>query len=432
MKFVFLAIFCLFLPNLAKTQQTSNPNARSEYIQKYKQTAIDEMERTGVLASVTMAQGILESYSGQSNLAINANNHFGVKCGGGWHGQTISILSDDHDRNGNSINSCYRKYPSAAQSFRDHSDVLCEPVRYGFLFQLETSDYRSWCNGIQNAGYATAKNYAQTLISIIQTHQLYEFDKEVQGPSRGRYINKINKSTFVLSKSGETLADLAHICRKNPEALIEFNDFEYKTSDKLPPNTRIFVQSKKKKWSGRKKFHTVQNNQTMFEISQLYGIKVKPLMARNKLVMGEEPNNGATIKLKGISFKKPPKPKTSEIPLVIIHKTFNFPTSLLFETGNTVIKPEATDSLVELVRFLIKNPTYRANIIGHTDNEGGIEANQLLSEKQAKAVYDFLILYTVPDFQVTYSGAGQSKPIGNNENEEGRALNRRVEVEIFE
>jgi outer membrane protein OmpA-like peptidoglycan-associated protein len=427
-----LFVYTLLLPIFFSYQLNAQyPNIRTEYIEKHSQIAVDEMLRTGVLASITLAQGILESNSGLSNLAKDANNHFGVKCGGNWHGKTYKMSSDDHPINTKPIQTCYRKYKNVADSYRDHSDILAEPIRYAFLFQLNQSDYRSWCQGLQSAGYAMANTYASTLINIIQTHRLFEFDKLSMGNTTNRrYVSKINKIPFVLSKNNETLSDIANISRKSAENLENYNEYEYKSSDTLKQNTRIFIQKKKKKWSGRIKYHLVQKDQTMFEIAQLYGVDLKSLLKRNNIGFEEEPIQGVQIKLRGFSFKKPNKPPVF-IPIPKeVKKIFTFPSGLLFDIGQSELKPDAYPALQELVLLLLKNPRSKANILGHTDNTGSSEINLLLSEKRALAVLDYLVVNNINWERLAYKGLGETKPIVDNSTEGARTQNRRVEVEI--
>lgn len=153
---------------------TSYPksNSTQQYINKYKQIAVEEMRRTGIPASITLAQGIFESASGNSDLAIKANNHFGVKCTSDWNGETYH---KDDDK----PNECFRKYPHAEGSFHDHSQFLQRP-RYASLFKLDPADYKGWANGLKAAGYATNPQYGPKLIELIERYELNKFDKAGQ------------------------------------------------------------------------------------------------------------------------------------------------------------------------------------------------------------------------------------------------------------
>ncbi len=157
--------------------QATQTNHRTEvntlkYIARYKKIAKEEMKTYGIPASITLAQGILESSSGTSWLARTANNHFGIKCAGDWDGPHV-LKTDDH------VNECFRKYKNPEQSFRDHSEFLAKKRRYAFLFRLPRTDYEAWAKGLKSAGYATDPSYPQKLIYLIEKYKLYQYDKEV-------------------------------------------------------------------------------------------------------------------------------------------------------------------------------------------------------------------------------------------------------------
>ena len=150
-----LSVIIFFSAASAQTDQRANA-----YIELYKELAISEMIRTGVPAAITLAQGILETAGGQSDLASMANNHFGIKCKAGWTGE--SMLHNDDAKN-----ECFRKYPSAEDSYKDHSDFLKTRPPYAFLFKLDPTDYEGWAKGLKKAGYATSNTYATALIKMI-------------------------------------------------------------------------------------------------------------------------------------------------------------------------------------------------------------------------------------------------------------------------
>lgn len=161
---IFTLCYFLFIPIILVAQRQT----REAYIEKYKAIAVQQMNQYGIPASIILAQGCLESGDGNSTLAINGNNHFGIKCHN-WNGD--SILHDDDD-----IGECFRKYKSAEESFRDHSEFLRKGVRYSSLFQLGHTDYKNWAFGLKAAGYATNPKYAQLLIDAIEKNKLYIFD----------------------------------------------------------------------------------------------------------------------------------------------------------------------------------------------------------------------------------------------------------------
>jgi len=311
-------------------------NAQADYIQNFKNAAMLEMERGGVPASIILAQGLLESAAGQSELALQANNHFGVKCGSSWKGKTYKKQDDDRDKEGNLIESCFRKYDKVSDSYYDHGEFLRDPKkanRYGFLFNLDRTDYKGWARGLQSAGYATSGDYADRLINLIERYQLYEYDrgggasvlqpgspvKPVEPGQSGQTnqptgstgnpnnpqlpplqrIGRVNDVKVVLTYPGESLDEIARTYRISTEKVVDYNERHYPPGFKLKENTRIFIQEKRSKWAGRASEHFVQEGQTMFDISQQYGICLDKLRSRNGLRAGEEPAIGEKIKLKG-------------------------------------------------------------------------------------------------------------------------------------
>jgi len=148
-----------------------------QYIEKYAGLAKAEMERFGIPASIKLAQGILESNSGRSELALNSRNHFGIKCKNYWIGPAYYHPDDDYCPEGNLLDSCFRVYRSVEKSYRDHSIFLRHSTHYAPLFELEITDYRGWARGLQSIGYATNPRYAEMLINLIETHGLYRFDQ---------------------------------------------------------------------------------------------------------------------------------------------------------------------------------------------------------------------------------------------------------------
>lgn len=314
--------------------ETAAPPAptKNEYAEKYKGIAISEMQRVGIPASIKLAQGILESGSGGSDLASAANNHFGIKCGTNWDGKTYKKKDDDYDDKGNKIESCFRKYSKPEESFYDHSEFLRDPrkyYRYGFLFGLDKRDYRAWARGLESAGYATEKGYADKLIDIIEKNKLYQYDdpeiqvlnsgsmddkvkddkdkddKETAGsgndkletiPSR---VGRVNDVKVVLAQSGETVDEIARTFRLSPQKVADYNERKYTPGKPLELNTRVFIQEKKSKWRGRAKHHFVREGQTMFEISQQYGVRLRDLLKKNGMTPGQEPEAGEKIRVKG-------------------------------------------------------------------------------------------------------------------------------------
>jgi flagellum-specific peptidoglycan hydrolase FlgJ len=151
--------------------------AQLDYIEKYKGVAIAEMNRGGIPASIILAQAMLESASGSSELARKANNHFGLKCTDEWTGATFGRRDDDRDSQGSIVDSCFRRYNNVAESYADYSEFMREYRRYRFLFDLDRTDYKSWAQGLQSAGYATSTEYSSRLIELIERFRLYQYDR---------------------------------------------------------------------------------------------------------------------------------------------------------------------------------------------------------------------------------------------------------------
>lgn len=305
-----------------------------EYIAKYKQLAVNEMACSGIPASVTMAQAFVESGFGNGTLAVKANNHFGIKCKENWRGPTYYLKDDDY-KNGNLIESCFRKYQSVEASFYDHTDFLCQRKFYKELFSIPKSDYRKWCKGLVKAGYASLKDYDKQLISVIERYRLYQLDTmksndpflhSIEHPvirpkdpfedvtyyedglkkllaERFRPIRKekfkINgRYAVVLSDSlnFEAVARKYHITRSK---LLRFNE-----NKPTPNGYYCFLEKKAKRYKSSKKDHKVQYGETIYDISQRFGIQMKKLYKRNHIPADKEIEAGSYIALKGKQKKK--------------------------------------------------------------------------------------------------------------------------------
>lgn len=176
-------------------------NDTERYIDTYKTIAQSEMKLYNIPASITLAQGILESASGNGRLSVKANNHFGIKC----HDWTGAKIYHDDDAKGE----CFRKYKDAKYSFRDHSLFLKERKRYAGLFELKENDYKAWAKGLRAAGYATDRKYPQKLISLIERYNLHQYDKEVLGYGYVAPVEPLNKTTTYVVEKGDTLYSIS-------------------------------------------------------------------------------------------------------------------------------------------------------------------------------------------------------------------------------
>jgi len=296
-----LMIFCSMF-SLAAQQMT-----REEYIDSYKDLAIKEMKRSGIPASITLAQGILESNSGNSRLAVKGNNHFGIKCHG-WKGR--KIYHDDDERN-----ECFRKYKTAYDSYVDHTDFLMNSPRYQSLFYLDQTDYRGWARGLKKAGYATSPKYASLLIKMIEENELHQYDElqrrkkpghdeeladideedfEVVEPHRKILVR--NRINYILAKEGDTYQSITEEMEMMPFELARYNEFQ--RDSRIAPGQLIYLQPKRRKASVEFRYHTVEEGENMYKISQMYGIKLKHLYRLNLIARGEQPEVGEILNLR--------------------------------------------------------------------------------------------------------------------------------------
>ncbi len=340
-KFLKNAVLLFWSLGLAGSIQMTGhaSDAVMSYIDNYKGIAVAEMERTGVPASIKLAQAILESNMGRSELASQANNHFGIKCGNNWNGKEYYLEDDDTDDSGNMVPSCFRVFSSEYESFVAHSEFLLASKRYAFLFDYDKKDYKSWAYGLRKAGYATDRQYPYKLISIIERYNLSRYDREekmmatvtkkestsedspnVKEDTRlaksnsSLYPDKAmnakynqgtnNKVPFIIANGGETLSDIAAFTRVKVSELLEINEALGYENIVLDKGEVVYLKNKKGKYSGNEEFHLVQEGETMYTISQLYGLKLVNLYARNKMPRGSEPVPGAKIYLKATPSKE--------------------------------------------------------------------------------------------------------------------------------
>jgi LysM repeat protein len=306
--------FILFFSNIQA--QTYSKADIVIYISKYKQAAINKMNLYKIPASITLAQGILESGAGSSDLATIANNHFGIKCGDNWKGDTYTKDDDQKDE-------CFRKYNSVDDCFDDHSNFLTSKARYSDLFKLNVTDYKEWAQGLQNAGYATSKEYATRLIKLIEDYELFEYDKmykaiivgkkdnENQGASNGsirigdieyipiddvngRKIYLNNHTRFLIAKKGDTYTKIGKDFGQDEWLFVKYNDVP--KGSKVKENEIVYIETKRKKASVDK--HVVQDGETALSIAQFYALKIKYLYKYNNLEQDAVVRTGDTLWLK--------------------------------------------------------------------------------------------------------------------------------------
>ncbi len=221
-----------FFRKFRKNNQNLN-SYTMDYINHYKGIAIEKMIEHGIPASITLAQGILESGNGRSELASKANNHFGIKCHKGWKGK--KVYHDDDKRN-----ECFRKYNNPEGSFEDHSIFLTTRGRYAFLFDFKKDNYKAWAKGLKKAGYATDKKYPSKLISFIETYHLYQYDKLVLKSKNKNYkIDKKEKLEFIIVYKGDTLYSIARQYNLTVEELKKINKLR---SNNISIGQKLYIE----------------------------------------------------------------------------------------------------------------------------------------------------------------------------------------------
>lgn len=324
-----LATICLLFAGLFSIGQQ---NALVlDYINQYKELAIVEMQRTGVPAAIKLAQGIHETSAGTSRLVTKANNHFGIKCKADWAGPSIS---HDDDARGE----CFRKYTSAEDSYKDHSNFLRRSTRYASLFNLDPTDYEGWANGLKKAGYATNPRYPQVLIKLIEDYDLQNYTmiamgkmqpdsqvlvksemekapdvgaspasvteivKPVEQPVYPEGIFTINETKVIFVKTGTSWLSLAQQHNISLSRIFEFNDREQ--SESTEKDQLVYLQRKRK--TGKTDIHIVQSGETLLDIAQQQAMRLESLMEYNMLDTGMQPAVGEKLYLRS---KAPAMPK---------------------------------------------------------------------------------------------------------------------------
>jgi len=285
-----LIVVCtLFICAIATLYSQTTNQKYQTYIEQYRDIAIEQMQKWKVPASITLAQGLLESAAGQSSLATQGNNHFGIKCHG-WSGATI--YRDDDRRN-----ECFRAYKSAYDSFEDHSRFLATGQRYKSLFSLRLTDYKGWARGLKAAGYATNPSYAQSLIDIIERFNLsqydraHSYDKFMVDRTRDGHVNGqplhpiyvYNKNYYLYARKGDTFRSIADEVGISRRRLARYNERD--KNDRLEPGDIIWLKKKRSKAPKELKHqpHTVEPGESMYTIAQKYGIRLKALYKINHL-----------------------------------------------------------------------------------------------------------------------------------------------------
>lgn len=354
MKSIKIILTILIIPFLSFAQD----NTTKDYVEKYKGIAIREMKRTSIPASITLAQAILESASGESNLAKNANNHFGIKCKTEWTGQKIY-------QNDDAKNECFRVYPNADSSFIDHSNFLKYRPYYAALFELDPIDDTAWAYGLKKAGYATEKDYPQRLLKIIDDYELAQYNypelveedsinnmqknipiidgalkkkiidtptlkvitiskkevpitiikdsiavsKKIPAPYPLNKRFKINQTTAIWGEKGRSFLEIANTYQLPLYKLYKFNELQ--ETDLIETDQIIFLAEKRKE--SNNKIHIVKEEETLHDICQSEGIQFNVIKLYNPKLGTEKLKNGTIVYLFNMINEPASKPAIMNI-----------------------------------------------------------------------------------------------------------------------
>ena len=327
-----LKILFLFFASLAlKNSFAQQDPVVVEYINKYKELAIEEMNRTGIPASIKLAQGIHETSAGTSDLVKKSNNHFGLKCKAEWTGMTVTHTDD-------APNECFRKYESPLDSYKDQSNYLKNTPRYSFLFQLDPTDYKAWAYGLKKAGYATNPKYTQVLIKLIEDYDLQDYtmialgklkrgqetlaknenkkpdiiipaEKTVVMPPEPEVVVyakketkpdypdgefKINETKVIYAKKGTSYLSIAEKYAIPLARIFEFN--EMKVQEVVEKDQLIYIMRKRK--VGLNEQHTVKAGETLADIAQTEALRIESLLEYNFLQPNMQPAVGSVLYLR--------------------------------------------------------------------------------------------------------------------------------------
>lgn len=326
MRFCFILISALFASCFSIVAQT--PSEIQAYIDKYKSLALEQEELYGIPAPITLAQGIMESTSGTSDVAIHANNHFGIKALGGWSGGVYHAWDDEPTK------SKFRVYQSVEESYEDHSKILKNNSRYQSLFKISVYDYRGWANGLQDAGYATSESYAKALIGYIDAYELYSINggiklksKKILIPAKAtkdeeltiaeeyvieaseeteeeeevtqilhRFMVEVNEVRCTILYPGETLSSISMKYNLPKNKILDYNETASETD--IHEGDIVYLQKKKRKYHGPQDFYRVKAGDSLYSIAQQFGIRTSSLAKMNKKDLFTPLIEGEKLKLK--------------------------------------------------------------------------------------------------------------------------------------
>ncbi len=287
-----LLFFFLIFTATTVVGQKKNP-IYLEYIHTYRDIAMEHQRRYKIPASITLAQGLIESSAGQSELARKSNNHFGIKCHNSWDGKRV--YHDDDEKG-----ECFRKYKNPKESYEDHARFLTRSSRYDKLFKLSVTDYKGWARGLKECGYATDKAYANKLIQTIELYDLHRYDGKGMPRVPKDYefhdVEHLGKLPYVVAREGDNLKLIAREFEKYRYQLRRFNDFPRRY--KLKAGEVVYLKAKRRRALKGNTEHTLLRGESLHDVSQKYGIKLKVLMRRNHISQENPPQAGMVLRLR--------------------------------------------------------------------------------------------------------------------------------------
>ncbi len=281
------------------------------YIQQHQKIAVKQAQNTGIPASILLSQAILESNAGKNHLVLRGHNHFALKCGKDWMGETYNVTADEYDSNGDLIASCFRNYRSDEESYQDFTTFLSHynrANRFGFLFKLPKNDYQAWAYGIEQALHPQQKGYSTQLVHLIEDYKLTRFDNLSQEDMRAEeaylktgFVHN-NRVKLVYAEPNQTLEQIAGKYNIKLNKLLQYNDLEgASTNLPLEIGAPIYLQAKKAyAYDKTLAYHQVKAGENMHKIAQMYGIRLKDLYKRNESVISSQPAVGERIMLREV------------------------------------------------------------------------------------------------------------------------------------
>ncbi|MEY4933929.1 MAG: hypothetical protein RIS64_288 [Bacteroidota bacterium] len=318
-QFPFLSMTALLL--FCNSTMAQSADDILPYVQQYQKSAVQQAQNAGIPASILLSQAILESNAGKNHLVLRGNNHFALKCGNDWMGETYNVIADEYDSNGNLITSCFRNYRSAEASFKDFADYLShynQANRFGFLFKLPKNDYQAWAYGIEQSLHPQQKGYSTQLVHLIEDYKLTRFDNLSQEDLRAEeayfktgFVHN-NRVKLIYAAPNQTLEQIAGKYNIKLAKLLQYNDLEGVETDlPIEVGAPIYLQAKKNSiYDKTVSYHQVKAGENMHKIAQMYGIRLRDLYKRNEFAIGSQLAVGERIMLREADAT--PKPENAQ------------------------------------------------------------------------------------------------------------------------